>query len=158
VSWAVCSTLPGLEWSRAFRNAPIYIPESSRQWVMRPDPMIRYWTGDAYTICDGVTMVRCGGHFEGSCVLHWRDGAGGKGAIFAGDTIMVVSDRRYVSFMYSYPNYIPMNAATVKSVVRAVEPYAFDRIYSAWKDRTVMSDAKAAIERSVERYIKAIEG
>jgi hypothetical protein len=43
-------------------------------------------------------------------------------------------------------------------VAKAVEPYAFDRIYGAWKERIVQSDAKAAIARSVERYVKAIEG
>jgi hypothetical protein len=67
--------------------------------------------------------VRCGGHFPGSAVLHWADGADGRGALFTGDTIQVVSDRRWVSFMYSYPNLIPTNAATVRQIVAAVAPH-----------------------------------
>ena len=34
-----------VSWSHAFGNAPIYIPEADREWVMRPDPVIRYWDG-----------------------------------------------------------------------------------------------------------------
>ena len=55
-------------------------------------------------IDDDITLIRCGGHFPGSTVLHWAKGADGKGVLLTGDTIMVVSDRRYVTFMYSYPN------------------------------------------------------
>ena len=63
-----------------------------------------------------------------------------------------------MSFMYSYPNLIPLSAAAVRRIVAAVEPFAFDRIYSAWWQRVVASDAKAAVARSAERYIAAIEG
>ena len=51
---------------------------------------------------------------------------------------------------------IPLNAKTVEHIVEAVEPYAFDRIYGGWWDSIVRSDAKAAVKRSAERYIKAI--
>jgi len=40
--------------------------------------------------------------------------------------------------------------------VGAVEPFDFDRIYGGWWDSIVASDAKAAVKRSAERYIKAI--
>jgi hypothetical protein len=60
--------------------------------------------------------------------------------------------------MYSYPNLIPLPAATVRRVVAAVEPFAYERIYGAWWDRVVVSDAKAAVARSAERYIAAIQG
>lgn len=32
----------------------------------------------------GVEVVRLGGHFPGSCVLQWRDGCEGRGALFTG--------------------------------------------------------------------------
>jgi hypothetical protein len=66
--------------------------------------------------------------------------------------LQVAQDRRYVSFMYSYPNYIPLSAATVDRIVASLAPYAFDRIYGAWWDRNVNSDAKEAVHRSAERY------
>jgi len=68
----------------------------------------------------------------------------------------VAMDRRSVSFMYSYPNYIPLNAAAVRRVARAVEPLAYDRIYGAWWGKNIATDAKAAFDRSVQRYIAAI--
>jgi glyoxylase-like metal-dependent hydrolase (beta-lactamase superfamily II) len=144
-----------VEWSHAF-NAPIYLHASNRQYVMRPDPSIVFWEGDTYSFHDGLTLVRCGGHFQGSSVLHWPAGAEGRGALFTDDTLYVVSDRRYVSFMRSYPNHIPLPQRTVEQIVAAVEPYAYDRIYSAWFDRVIPADAKGAVHRSAQRYIKAI--
>ena len=32
-------------------------------------------------------------------------------------------DRRYVSFMYSYPNLIPASAESVRAILASVEPY-----------------------------------
>ena len=145
-------------WSRAFDGAPIYVPEADREFVMRPDPVIRYWDGSPLELLPGVTLIQCGGHFPGSAVLHWADGADGRGALLVGDTITVVPDRRYVSFMTSYPNLIPMSAAEVSRIVDAVEPYVFDRIYGGWWRRNVMSGAKEAIRRSAHRYIDHIAG
>jgi len=145
-----------IEWSRAF-DAPIFLHADNRPWVMRPDDAIKFWEGDAHELLPGLTAVRCGGHFPGSSALHWADGVAGKGALFTADTLNVVADRRYLSFMYSYPNQIPLNARAVRGIVAAVEPYAFDRIYGSWPGSIVAQDAKAAVRRSAERYIAHIE-
>ncbi len=145
-----------IEWSRAFANAPIYIHADNRQYVMRPDPAIVFWEGEQHALGEGLTLICCGGHFRGSTVLHWAAGAEGRGALLTGDTIYVVSDRRYVSFMRSYPNLIPLPAASVRRIVDAVEPFAYDRIYAAWFEGVLQSDARAAVRRSAERYIRAI--
>ena len=102
-------------------------------------------------------MWAVAGHFPGSSVLHWASGAGGKGARFTGDTIDVVSDRRFFSFMYSFPNLIPLNARAVRGVAAAVEPYDFARIYGRWSGSVVGADAKEAVRRSAERYIAHIQ-
>lgn len=96
-----------VEWSRAFGGVPIHLPRADARWVMRPDPAIRFWEG-RLDLLPGITLVQCGGHFEGSSVLHWSQGAEGRGVLLVGDTIQVVSDRRFVSFMRSYPNLIPL--------------------------------------------------
>ena len=75
-----------------------------------------------------------------------------------GDVIQVVADRRWVSFMYSYPNYIPLSISKVREVTKAVEPYNFDRLYGAWWDAIIPANAKERVRLSAERYIKAIEG
>jgi glyoxylase-like metal-dependent hydrolase (beta-lactamase superfamily II) len=144
------------EWSQAFGGVPIYVHADDRQWVTRPDKAILYWDGPAYELADGVTLVRCGGHFEGSAVLHWADGAEGKGALFTADTIHVAGDRQHVTFMRSFPNLIPISTRKVECILQAVEPYAFDRIYGGWPERVIDADAKPAVKRSAERYIKAI--
>jgi glyoxylase-like metal-dependent hydrolase (beta-lactamase superfamily II) len=145
------------EWSRAFA-APIYLHADNRPWVSRPSDAIVFWEGETHVPLPGLTIVRCGGHFPGSSVLHWADGAGGTGALFTGDTIMVVSDLRYVSFMYSYPNLIPLNARGVRAIVAALEPFSFERIYGGWDGKVVSADAKGALRRSAERYLAHIEG
>ncbi len=144
-----------IDWSRAFNDAPIYLHESNREWVMRPDPAIVFWTGETHEVKPDVTLSRCGGHFPGSTVLHWpaRDG---KGLLLTGDTIQVVTDRRYVTFMYSYPNSIPLNARAVQGIVDAVQPFDFARIYAGWWDTVVREDGKAAVARSAARYIQHI--
>ncbi len=145
-----------VEWSRAF-DAPIYLHAADREWVTRPDEAIHYWEGETHALGDGMTLVRAGGHFAGGTILHWSRGAGGKGAILSGDIIMVVPDTGWVSFMYSYPNLIPLPVDEVRRVTASVEPYAFDRIYGAWWDRVLYSDGKAAVARSAQRYADVIE-
>ncbi|WP_040890701.1 MBL fold metallo-hydrolase [Zavarzinella formosa] len=147
-----------VEWSRAFSDAPILLHDADRQWVMRSDKAIVFWDGDTKPLGDGLTLVRCGGHFDGGTVLHWRDGAGGKGALLSGDIIQVVADRRYVSFMYSYPNHIPLSVVAVDQIIRAVEPFEYDRVYGAFWDKVIEQDGKAAVVRSAERYRQAIQG
>jgi hypothetical protein len=146
-----------VEWSQAFGGAPIYIPEADRQWVMRTDPAIKYWRETLQPL-PGVTLIQTGGHFEGSAVLHWAAGGVGRGALLTGDSITVVEDRKFVSFMRSYPNVIPLSARVVNQIVNSVAPYAFDRIYGGWWDRVIDRDGKAAIHRSAERYVRWIEG
>jgi glyoxylase-like metal-dependent hydrolase (beta-lactamase superfamily II) len=146
-----------VEWARAF-DAPIYLHADNQPYVVRPDPLIKYWESETYSLNPEVTLIRCGGHFLGSTALHWSRGAEGRGALMTGDTIMVTQDRRYVSFMYSYPNLIPLPPAAVRRIVAAVEPYAFERLYGGWWDRVVESEAKAAVIRSAERYCRMIEG
>src|SRR6266536_4549120 len=82
-------------------------------------------------------------------VVFW-DGAG---ALFSGDIVTVVPDRRWVSFMYSYPNHIPERPRTIRRALDLIEPLRFDRVYGAWWQRIVHSDGAAAIRRSAERYL-----
>jgi glyoxylase-like metal-dependent hydrolase (beta-lactamase superfamily II) len=145
-----------VEWSRAFGNVPIYLHAADRQWVMRPDKAIVFWEGETRILAEGLTLIRCGGHFDGGVVLHWAGGAGGKGALLSGDILQVVPDRKHVSFMYSYPNYIPLPASAIERIVKAVEPFAYDRVYGAFWDMVIEQDGKTAVKRSAERYLHAI--
>jgi hypothetical protein len=140
------------EWSQAFAGAPIHVPEADLEWVQHPDDAVRPWSG-TLELAPGVTLVQCGGHFDGSAVLHWKGGAGGLGALLVGDTVTVVQDVRYVSFMRSYPNHIPLPASEIRRIVDAVRPYPFDRVYGGWWDRVMPLGGIEAIERSARRYL-----
>jgi hypothetical protein len=146
-----------VEWSQEL-NAPVLLHAADRQWVMRPDPCIEFWTGDTRELWDGMSLIRAGGHFEGGTVLHWPAGADGRGSLLAGDILQVAQDRRWVSFMYSFPNFVPLSADEVDHVVGAVEPFDFDRIHGAWWDRNVISGAKESVRRSAERYKRHLAG
>ena len=136
-----------VEWSRAFGGIPIYLHEADREWVQRPDPAIVFWKGETHRLSDDLTLIRVGGHFSGFQVLHWAAGERGSGALLSGDMPQVCSDRRHVSFMYSYPNYIPVDGATVREIVRKLEPYKFAKLYGAWPKFVVSGDPKFALRR-----------
>lgn len=141
-------------WSECF-DAPIYLHEAHRRWVMRPGERFVYWEGEHYPLQEGITLARLGGYFPGGTVLHWAAGADGRGARLTGDIITVVAGRRWVSFMYSFPNLIPLPAGEVQRTGEAAARYQFDRIHGGWPDATVSRDARGAVARSVVRYPRA---
>jgi hypothetical protein len=73
--------------------------------------------------------------------------------LLTGDIITVVQDRRYVSFLRSYPNLIPLGASAISGIVEGIEPFSFEQIYGGWWQANVHPDAKAAVKRSAERYL-----
>lgn len=144
-----------VEWSRAFGGVPIHLPSADRAWIQRDDPAYAFYE-DTVQVLPGLTLVRCGGHFEGSAVAHWKEGAEGRGALLTGDTIQVVPDRRYVSFMRSYPNLIPLDPVTVQGILDAVAPFPYDRLHGGWWERHVLTGARDAVEASARRYIRRL--
>jgi len=150
-----------IEWSERF-DAEIFLHAADREWVMRPadaGSRIKFWEGTTLSLWDGMTLINCGGHFDGGTVLHWpaaSRGGGSKGALLTGDIITVVQDRRCVSFMRSYPNLIPLGAMAIRRVVERIEPFTFEQIYGGWWQANVLSNAKAAVVRSADRYLRAI--
>ncbi len=146
-----------VEWSRAFGGIPIYLHAADRAWVMRPDPTMVFWEGATYPLAPGLTLIHCGGHFAGSTVLHWAAGAEGRGVLCTGDTLHVVEDRRYVTFMYSYVNYVPLSGSAVRRITERLVPFRYDRIYGCFVGLVVASDARGAVARSAARYLRAID-
>jgi hypothetical protein len=144
------------DWSDAFGGVPIYLHQDDSSFITRPHPRIVSWSENSLRLSDDILLLRTGGHFAGGSVLHWRMGADGRGALFTGDIATVAMDRRSVSFMYSYPNYIPLNADAVRKIAAAIAPLAFDSIYGAWWGRIIATGGKAAFDASVARYLTAI--
>ena len=139
-----------VDWSRAFGGVPVHVHADDREWVLRPDPCVELWEGETLDLGDGLTLIRCGGHFAGGQVLHYGT------TLLSGDIVQVIPDRGHVSFMWSYPNLIPLGAPAIRRIVAALEPFEFDRLVGAWWGRVVPEDAKARTYRSAERYVRAI--
>ena len=146
-----------VEWADRF-DARILLHEADREHIMRPSDRIELWSGDRYPIDDERELIRLGGHFAGAPSATGAAGAGGRGALLTGDIVQVVADRDWVSFMYSYPNLIPLPAGEVERIRGVLETLEFDRIYGAWWGRNVMDDAKAKALRSADRYLAALAG
>jgi hypothetical protein len=147
-----------VEWSHAFGKVPVHVHKLDAKWVMRPDAVVTFWEGDTKALPGGLTLVNTGGHFDGFQVLHWPAGAGGKGVLLSGDQPYVCPDRKWVSFMWSYPNLVPLGPAAIRRVGKSLEPFAFDRLYGAFPEQVVAADAKGAVKRSADRYLKRIVG
>ena len=64
-------------WAQTF-SCPVYISVEDQVWLCRQPPrengVLRFVTGgvgSSNEIVKGVTVVKLGGHFQGSLVLHW---------------------------------------------------------------------------------------
>ncbi len=140
-----------VEWADRF-DARILLHEDDREWIMRPSPRIELWSGERAQAADGVELIRLGGHFAGATVALWN------GALLSGDVVQVVPDRDWASFMWSYPNLIPLPAREIERIRDVIETLEFDRVYGAWWDRVMRGDAKAKVLRSADRYLAALRG
>ena len=145
------------DWARSF-DCPVYLHAADANWVMRPDPAIRHWDGETLEIAQGVTLLRLGGHFPGGSVLHWAGGADARGALLSGDIVQVAADLSRVSFLWSYPNMMPLAAATVRRIADTLAAWEFERIYGAFPKRQVTAGGARAVARSAARYIELLEG
>ena len=140
-----------VEWAERL-DARVLLHEADAEHVMRPSERIEHWSGDRCRASDEVELLRLGGHFDGGTVALWN------GALLSGDIVQVVPDRDWVSFMWSYPNLIPLPAAEVERIRAVLETLDFDRVYGAWWDRVIPEDAKAKVLRSADRYLAALSG
>jgi glyoxylase-like metal-dependent hydrolase (beta-lactamase superfamily II) len=144
-----------VDWSEALGGVPILLHAADRDWVRRPAPQIEFWEGDAHRLSPDVSLLRVGGHFPGSTALHWRRGPRGP-ALFPGDALQVTMDRRHVTFLYSYPNAMPLPGSEVRRMQRLLRDLAFDDLYGFSWGRNLLGTARAAVDASFARYLHAL--
>lgn len=145
-----------VQWSRRLGGVPVYVNAADARWVMRPDPAIRYWS-DRLEFGPALTVIQVGGHFPGSAVACWADGADGRGVLLVGDTVFPNPDRRTVAFLRSYPNRIPLSAAVVQRMAGTLAELRFDRIYGLLAN-TIDTAGAAAIRFSADRHAAWVRG
>lgn len=137
-------------WSKAFHDAPVYLHEGDEQWIARRDCNLVLWSGHTKQLNDGVTLINCGGHFAGGQVMHYNN------MLLAGDIIMVCPDLKSVSFMYSYPNMIPLAKNDILHIRESLKPYKIEAMYGAF-GMYIRADADKALQFSIDRYLRIYE-
>lgn len=143
-------------WSEALGGVPILLHGADRGFIQRDSARIEHWQGDQLRLSAEVTLIRCGGHFEGSTALHWRRPGAAGPALFPADAMQVALDRRHVAFLYSYPNMMPMRPEAVHAMQSRLAPFDFEQLYGFSWDRNILGDARAAVDRSFVRYFQAL--
>jgi glyoxylase-like metal-dependent hydrolase (beta-lactamase superfamily II) len=158
---AICMSHPhfygaNVDFADAF-DARVLVPRADAAWIRRPSPRVELFDEQIEPL-PGLTLARIGGHFDGAAVLHWSAGSEGRGALLTGDTVQVVADPRWASFMWSYPNLIPLDEATVLGIASRLARFSFDRVYGGWWGRVIVEDGAEAVRRSAQRYVERLRG
>src|SRR5699024_8344230 len=61
-------------WSQAFNDAPIWVAGADAQWLGYRPAAVRVWS-EPFDVVPGVRLDQVGGHFPGSTIALWADGA-----------------------------------------------------------------------------------
>jgi hypothetical protein len=146
-----------VDWSAALGDIPVYLHAADQRWIMRSAPCLKLWTDATKEILPGLTLIRVGGHFDGGTVMHWAKGAENKGALLSGDLLQVTPDRKFVSFMWSYPNYIPLGEKAVRAIAKRLDGWSYDTIYGAFWDRFIAGNGASVTAKSVARHIEILQ-
>jgi glyoxylase-like metal-dependent hydrolase (beta-lactamase superfamily II) len=143
-------------WSEALSGVPVYLHAADRAWVQGCPRNVRFWDGERLTLADNLELVRLPGHFDGSAGLWWKDGPRPGGSLLPGDAIHVVMDRRHATFMYSYPNAIPLGPTALAELEARVADLIFDDVFGFSPGRQMIGGAKAHVAASFDRYRAAL--
>ena len=138
------------EWSAAFGDIPVYTHALDAGWLGRRFDAQVLWEGAQRELWNGMRLVCCGGHFPGASVLYQPVG---KGRLFSGDTVQVAPNRKTVSFMYSYPNMIPLRQAEILQIRDRLKGLDYDAIYGAF-GLYIREGARKATDDSIDRYLQ----
>ncbi|KAK9325147.1 beta-lactamase-like protein [Lipomyces orientalis] len=149
------------EWAQVFK-CPVYLAAPDKIWVMRLEPSVQhFFDNKRMKLAEDVEVVKVGGHFPGSLVLAWKDTH-----LLVADSITVVAsglgqrERRpgttSFTFMWSYPNMIPLDPDSIHGIWNAVKDLKFDRVHSGWWGRVVMPEAKKKVLDSAKIIVRAM--
>lgn len=140
------------DWAEAF-DAPVWLHAADRDWIMRDSPWIRLWEGEEHNVLPGVSLLRLGGHFAGGTVLYLEEG---EGTILAGDILQVTPGADAVSFMWSYPNMLPLSSKTVGGIIQRLNTVTFSSLYGAFEGQNITHNASQIVQRSGEKYLSSL--
>ncbi len=146
-----------VEWSDALGGVPILLHQADRGWVQRRSPNIEFWSGDRLELSPTTQLLHLPGHFPGSSALHWTRAPGGRSVLLAGDSLHVADDLAHVTVMHSVPNYIPVGPDVIRDLIARLADVDFDDLYGFTWGRNLIGDARAAVDRSLRRYLGIVD-
>ncbi|KAL2009922.1 hypothetical protein VTN00DRAFT_5729 [Thermoascus crustaceus] len=163
-----------LHWAEAF-GCKVYLSSEDGEWIMRRGDPARQalWTGNRLPLLgpvgndenkneDGADFVaiKTGGHFPGSSVLWWKE----TRKLMVADTIMVVPSGVYhidrlpgtvsFSFMWSYPNFIPLPPDEVHNIWKAIRDTDFEDAHGAFVGQDTRGDSRRRVLESAKLIVK----
>ena len=142
------------DWHEA-TNAPIYTHAEDAAWLGERFEGQELWIELRRQLSEQVQLIHCGGHFEGSAIMHVAPEVG-EPFILTGDTIYPVADGKHVSFMRSFPNNVPLGPKRLRGIDDALKGISFEQIYGAFPGHEILKDGRAAYEKSMARYLNYI--
>ncbi|MCF3109533.1 MBL fold metallo-hydrolase [Niabella sp. CC-SYL272] len=137
------------EWSHAF-GAPVYIHQRDADWIPRRDFNLQLWEGLKTELLPGATLINSAGHFDGGTILHYDR------ILLVGDIIQVSPNLKTASFMYSYPNYIPLDKKSILHIRSSLAGVPFEAMYGAF-GKAITRQARKAFDDSIARYLRVFE-
>lgn len=143
-------------WAERF-GCPVYLHKQDEAWICYPHASLQLWQGEEQPLWDDIRIIHTAGHFPGSCVLHLPAYADGKGALLSGDSVYVARDRKRVTFMHSYPNYIPLPLPAIELIHERLSPLRFDAIFGAFSFGVIRSGGKEIFEQSISHYKQVLQ-
>jgi len=149
-----------LHWAEAF-NCKVYVSSEDREWMMRQGPAQTFWTGKELELLGGeFKAVKVGGHFPGSSVMLWKSAR----KLFVADSITIIpsgvyhidrpADTASFTFMWSYPNMIPLPPDEVYGIWKAVADLDFEDTHGAFWTRDTRGESKKRVLDSAKLFIK----
>ncbi|RAL08120.1 putative metallo-beta-lactamase domain protein [Aspergillus homomorphus CBS 101889] len=171
-----------LEWAATFR-CRVFLAAEDEEWVVRREEGQVFWEGKGLGISDLVgdegaaladgpsgiedgedelQVIKTGGHFPGSAVLWWR----AQRTLLIADTIGTVPSGIYhvdrvpgtasFTFMWSYPNMIPLPPDEVLQIWKAIKHADFDSTYGAFVGMHTHGESKKRILESAQIFVRAM--
>jgi len=77
--------------------------------------------------------------------------------MLSGDILQVTPGADAVSFMWSYPNMLPLSAQAVRNMMQPLRDRSFTQLYGAFDGREILQDADAIVTRSAQRYLSCLK-
>ncbi|KAF2465670.1 metallo-beta-lactamase domain-containing protein [Lindgomyces ingoldianus] len=151
-----------LHWAEAF-GCSVYLSAEDEEWIMRKGDAQKLWEGNEMELLDGeFKVVKVGGHFYGSSVMLWKS----EKKLFVADSITVVPSGVYhvdrprgtasFTFMWSYPNMIPLAPDLVHGIWQAVADLDFEDTHGAFLLKDTRGRSKERLLDSAKMFVNSM--